>query len=212
MAGAGDSRFPLAGSWKPWLLTSGNQFRPGPPPAFGSPEKAAEIAEVKNFPRNFASNQLGFFNQTQEAIFTTWYDFANRKLFEEKLDDNPPRMARTYALMAVAQFDSMVACWDAKYTYWAARPNHSDPAITPLFPNPNHPSYPAAHGCVTSGISSAIGYLFPREAQFMREKSEESAFSRLWAGIHFRSDIETGSGNWAQSRTVGHRAGAKRWL
>ena len=184
--------FPLAGSWKPWLLASGNQFRPAPPPAANSQEMAVELAELKNFPRDFNSNQIALFNQTQDGIFTAWYDFASRKIFEEKLDDNPPRAARVYALMGIAQFDSFVACWDAKYTYWAIRPSQLDPAVVTLFPNPNHPSYPAAHGCVTSGIASAISYLFPQEAQFMREKAEESGFSRLWAGIHFRSDIEAG--------------------
>jgi membrane-associated phospholipid phosphatase len=38
---------PLAGTWKPWLMTSGSQFRPGPPLAFGSPEYEAQLAEVK---------------------------------------------------------------------------------------------------------------------------------------------------------------------
>jgi hypothetical protein len=87
--------------------------------------------------------------------------------------------------MGVTQFDSMVACWDAKYTYWAIRPSQLDSTLTTLFPNPNHPSYPSAHGCVTSGIGSAIGYLFPQEAQFMREKAEESGFSRLWRASIF---------------------------
>ena len=30
--------------------------------------------------------------------------------------------------------DGSVACWDAKFTYWAARPNQLDPSIVTLFP------------------------------------------------------------------------------
>ena len=41
---------------------------------------------------------------------------------------------------------STVACWDAKYAYWAIRPFQLDPDVKTLFPTPNHPSYPAAHG------------------------------------------------------------------
>jgi hypothetical protein len=37
---------PLAGTWRPWNLTDGSQFRPGPPPAFGSQAYAHEIQEV----------------------------------------------------------------------------------------------------------------------------------------------------------------------
>ena len=183
---------PLAGSWKPWLLSSGSQFRPVPPPAFNSPQMAVELAEVKNFARTFNTDQIALYHETQDATFTYWYDFASRKIFEEKLDRNPPRAARIYALMGVAEFDSIVACWDAKFAYWAIRPNQLDPAITTLFRTPNHPSYPAAHACDSAAIASVLGYLFPREAQLMQAKADESGFSRLWAGIHFRSDIDAG--------------------
>ena len=94
--------------------------------------------------------------------------------------------------MAVAEFDSIVACWDAKFAYWGMRPNQLDAAITTLFRTPNHPSYPAAHACDSAAIAAVIGHLFPREAQLMWQKAEESGWSRLWAGIHFRSDIEAG--------------------
>jgi membrane-associated phospholipid phosphatase len=183
---------PLAGTWKTWLLASGDQFRPPPPPSFDSAQMAAELAEVKNFPRDFNASQIGLYQETQDSTFTYWYDFASRKIFEEKLDNNPPRAARAYALMAVAEFDSIVACWDAKFAYWAMRPNQLDPAITTLFRTPNHPSYPAAHACDSAAIATVIANLFPREAQLMWQKAEESGWSRLWAGIHFRSDIEAG--------------------
>jgi hypothetical protein len=153
---------------------------------------AAELAEVKNFSRDFNISQIALYQETQDSTFTYWYDFVSRKIFEEKLDNNPPRAARAYALMAVAEFDSIVACWDAKFAYWAMRPNQLDPAITTLFRTPNHPSYPAAHACDSAAIATVIGHLFPREAQLMWQKAEESGWSRLWAGIHFRSDIEAG--------------------
>ena len=34
--------------------------------------------------------------------------------------------------------------------------------------------------------------LFPAEAQYIHDKADEAGMSRMWAGIHFRSDIETG--------------------
>ena len=42
--------------WKPFVLASASQFRPGPPPAPDSPERAAEVAEVKNFKRTPVTN------------------------------------------------------------------------------------------------------------------------------------------------------------
>jgi hypothetical protein len=37
-----------------------------------------------------------------------------------------------------------------------------------------------------------LGHLFPRDAARFKLDAEEMASSRMWAGIHFRSDNETG--------------------
>jgi hypothetical protein len=34
--------------------------------------------------------------------------------------------------------------------------------------------------------------LFPDEAQYIHAKADEAGTSRIWAGIHYRSDVETG--------------------
>ena len=183
---------PLMGTWKTWVLNSGSQLRPGPPFAYNSPEKQAEIDEIKNFPRTFNTNQKSLYYQTPEGIFTFWYQNLSQRLFESNLDSNLPRAARAYALTAIAQYDALDACWDAKYAYWAIRPFQLDPNMTTLFPTPNHPSYPAAHGCGSGALGRVIGRLFPDFADFMEGKANEAAESRLWGGIHYRSDLNAG--------------------
>jgi hypothetical protein len=121
-----------------------------------------------------------------------WNEILTVKLFEYQLDRNPPRAARAYALMSVAAHDGIIACWDAKYTYWAARPSMIDPSITTLFPNPNHPTYPSAHAMFDGPYAAVLAYLFPRDADYFVAQAREAGESRLWAGIHFRSDIEAG--------------------
>jgi membrane-associated phospholipid phosphatase len=203
---------PLAGSWKTWVLSSGSQFRPGPPPAYDSPEMATEVDEIKNHDRTANLNRVGlFWSQdpagraagaqiaTNQAAFhwaplnsLLWQSELNQKLFEYRLDASPPRAARAYALMSIAGYDAAVACWDAKYAYWSPRPIHVDPTVTPLFTTPLHPSYPSGHSAVVGATSDVLGYLFPRDAACFRLNAEEVASSRMWAGIHFRSDNETG--------------------
>jgi len=190
---------PLAGTWKTWALTSGSQFRPGPPPACDSAQMATELAEVKNFPRSipaagasFNTTRLAFFWQGASAAIKPWNDLTTQKISEYRLDTNPPRAARVYALVSIGFYDSLIACWDAKYTYWAIRPNQLDPTIMTLFPNPNHPTYPSAHASLSGGQAEVLAYLFPRDAEFIRNFAAESANSRLWAGIHYRSDIDAG--------------------
>src|SRR5262245_35597915 len=190
---------PLAGTWRTWIISSGSEFRPPPPPAFDSAQKAQELAEVKNFPRpipasgaNFTTTRQAYFWQLNTAKL--WNDILTVKLFEYQLDRNPPRAARAYALMNIAAYDAIIACWDGKYAYWAARPSMLDPSIVTLFPNPNHPSYPSAHSMFDGPYGAMLGYLFPRDADYFTAQAQEAGTSRLWAGIHFRSDIEAGLG------------------
>jgi len=191
---------PLAGTWKTWVLRSGDQLRPGPPLAYNSSEKRAELNDIKSLTRSFAMNQKAFYYQAAEGIFTNWYQTLSQRLFESRLDENAPRAARAYALASIAHHDASVACWDGKYAYWAIRPFQLDPTVTTLFPSPNHPSYPAAHGCYSGAIARVIGQLFPDFADTMEARSTEAAESRIWAGIHYRSDVNAGL-------TIGRKVG-----
>jgi hypothetical protein len=183
---------PTHGQWKTWVLESGNQFRPEPPPAFDSAQKLAELQEIKSAVRDFNASARVFYYHTPDGVFNFWYDYAHRQIFESGLDQNPPRAARVYALASISQYDASVACWEAKYTYWAARPFMLDSKVTTLFTTPNHPSYPAGHGCYSGAIANTLGALFPDDAAFINSKAEEAALSRMVGGIHFRSDNEEG--------------------
>jgi membrane-associated phospholipid phosphatase len=183
---------PLAGTWRTWVLTSGSQLRPGPPIPYDSAQKRAELDEIKNFQRTFATNARGFFYQSLEGVFRIFYDELSKRVFEYKLDENPPAAARAYALAGIAHNDGSVACWEAKFTYWAPRPNMLDSSIVTLFPQPGHPSYPSAHGCFSGAVARVMARLFPDFADAVEERAAEAAESRLWSGIHFRSDIDVG--------------------
>jgi membrane-associated phospholipid phosphatase len=45
-----------------------------------------------------------------------------------------------------------------------------------------------------------LSHLFPREATRYQGWAQEFGESRIWAGIHFRSDVEAG---WELGRRVG---------
>jgi hypothetical protein len=187
---------PQMAMWKPWVLASPSEFRSPPPPAYDSPEKAAELAEIKNFPRTPKTNSAAYFWEYAVGGLRGhqyWAEQIGRLVLENRLDNDPPRAARAYALHDIAVSDAGIACWDGKYTYWAIRPVQLDPEVKPLFPTPNHPSYPAAHGCFSMAQAGILGYLFPRDAAALAALAEEAAESRVWAGIHYRSDIIAGA-------------------
>jgi membrane-associated phospholipid phosphatase len=184
---------PVAGTWRPWVLMSGSEFRPAEPPRRGRDAQfQTDLDEVVNFQPTFAQKAKAFQAQTDEGVTNIWYATASKRLFEERWADNPPRAARAYALMGTAEFDALVATWDAKFAYWQIRPFQASPGFITLFPTPNHPSYPAAHGGGSGAYSAILAYLFPRDADSINALGDELAMSRLWAGIHYRTDIVVG--------------------
>jgi membrane-associated phospholipid phosphatase len=205
---------PTMGNWLTWVLDSGSDFRPAPPPAWDSPERAAELAEVKAYARDayprtelffwpenpagrpapdsgpFSSNQVIFYYAP--LVHFLWGPELVQKLFEYRLDANPPRAARAYALVSVAGYDASVAGWNAKFHYMTARPNQFDSTIQTVLPTYPIPDYPSGHATGHAATSAVLAYLFPREAAFFTSRADECAASRLWAGIHFRSACEAG--------------------
>ena len=178
--------------WTPLLLTSASEFRPPVPPACDSPEVLAETAFVRTFPRTFVTNYKAFYWQSPEGLNHWSYRYLNQWLFEDRLDRNPPRAARAYALIAAEQFDAFIASQDGKFEYWYIRPHQLDSAIVPLFPVPNFPSYPSNHSTFSAGRAEILAYLFPTRAAYVRALGKEAGDSRLWAGIHYQMDNLSG--------------------
>ena len=184
--------------WKPWVLASPDQLRPDPPPAYDSEQLAAELAEVKNFARTPRTTGLSLMWQYgsygNPATVVTWARQASQKLMEERLDANAPFAARLYSMLSVGLNDIWIANQDGKYAYWAMRPFQLDPALTTVFPTPNHPAYPSNRTAITLAPALVLGHLFPRDAERLRQEAEQAAESALWAGIHFRSDVDAARG------------------
>ncbi|HEX5072967.1 MAG TPA: vanadium-dependent haloperoxidase [Gemmatimonadaceae bacterium] len=195
---------PRLGEMRPFFMTSGSEFRPPPPPAFGSPDFLAALAEVRHFSDTRTSEQdaiAKFWAAPQGLILiTSYYQIVAADLIT-RFHLNEREAAHTLALMNMAAMDAFIACHDGKYTYWLIRPPEADPNIVTAIPLPNHPSYPANHGCVTTGALSVLAALFPSEATNLNAMADEAAISRVYGGIHYRFDIEAG-------QTIGRRAAA----
>jgi membrane-associated phospholipid phosphatase len=181
---------PLAGTWLPWVLTSGAQFRPAAPPAFGSDGANAQYAADKNLPLTNTTNHLAWF--WQPGFFQPWLQEADTEIFQNHLDANAPRAARVYALETIAQHDATLACWDSKYTYLEQRPPQADATIVSLFALPQHPGYPSGHACASGASSAVMAYLFPADAQALNSMASDAGNSTFDALIHTQLDVSTG--------------------
>jgi membrane-associated phospholipid phosphatase len=182
--------------FRPLLMTSAAQFHAPAPPDCTSQAAMDQLAAVRNTPRGqaaFATNYKAFYWQSPEGLNTWVYRYMDKWMAEDRLDKNPPRAARAYALVSAVQFDAFIANQESKYSYWYIRPSQLDPTIVPLFPNPNHPSYPSNHAAFSTARSEILAYLFPTRAGAARALGQESGQSRLYAGIHYPMDIAAGS-------------------
>jgi membrane-associated phospholipid phosphatase len=101
-------------------------------------------------------------------------------------------VARVFALLNMALHDAAVACWDAKYAYFNPRPSQLDPSIKTILGVPNFPSYTSGHSTFSAAAAAVLSYLFPSGASSFAAMRDEAAISRLYGGIHYRSDIEVG--------------------
>jgi membrane-associated phospholipid phosphatase len=97
-----------------------------------------------------------------------------------------------FALLSMALHDAAVGCWDTKYFYFNPRPSQMDPELKTVIGLPNFPSYTSGHSTFSGTAAEVLSYLFPADASFFDAQKEEASISRLYGGIHYRSDLEMG--------------------
>lgn len=196
----------MLGGMTPYTLESGAQFRPPPPPMFGSPAFLADLEEIRVLSVNRTPEQralaLGWDYTT--GTFTPpgyWNLVAANYVTASGL--NEAAATRTFALMGAAVMDAVIGCWDAKYFYWVLRPVQADPSITMTYGLPNHPSYPSGHSCVSASAATVLTHVFPERAGEVNTWVSEAGLSRMYGGIHYRFDVTAGQnlgravGQWA---------------
>ena len=223
---------PNWGKRKPWVMTSGEQFRPGPPPSLTSQTWARDYNEIK---------ALGAKNSTQRtpeqtAIARFWEATAPAVYWPVARSvatapgRNVTENARLLAVAAMAMDDALIAVFDAKYAYNLWRPitairnsegDARDPSWTPFIDTPMHPEYPCAH-CIVSGALGAVltaeigagpapmlSSASPTAAGAVRTWTsvddfvQEVAVARIYDGVHYRNSTEVGT---AMGKKIGELA------
>lgn len=191
---------------RPFFLSSDDEFRPGPPPAFGSAAFLAALAEVRQISDTRTPEQLAsaiFWHLNNSTTSQAAINGLARELIV-RYRRKDAEAARILFLGNASVFDAMIGCFDAKYHYWLIRPQQADPAIVTPFPTPAHPSYPSAHSCISGGMTETLARTFPSERDRLEAVAEEASLSRLFAGIHYRFDMVAGL-------ALGRAVAAKAW-
>ncbi len=217
---------PWTGSIVPWTLNASDQFRPEPPPELDSETWVRDYNEVKALGPGTGSTRTA--EQTNIGRF--WADQPMLQWNRAwrgisigaglSVQDN----ARLFAMLATASSDSLIACWEAKYhyTFWrpvtAIRAGGGNPELTDdpswlgLVTTPNHPEYPAAHGCFSGASVETLSHFFLtddftftinsnfagvttplRTYSSFSQALQEVLDARIYGGMHFRNSTHQGA-------------------
>jgi hypothetical protein len=176
-----------------WVLDSASQFRPEPPPAYGSPAFQAALEDVRRVARERTPAQTKIAQKWNGADpWALWNETANAAIDRHRLSDADA--ARVLAVLNVAASDAIIACFEAKYHYWTIRPSQVDTTLVlaDSVGLPNFPSYPSGHACGAGAFDAVLGSFFPQDRSEFTRIAEEEAMARLYGGIHFRFDDDMG--------------------
>ena len=193
-----------SGSVTPWVMTTGSQFRPGPPPALNSEAWTKDMNEIRELGSRTSQKRTA--EQTEIARFwyltgTRTYNPILRQLVLAKELDLLD-CARLYALAAMAANDAFIAVFDAKFTYNLWRPitairnadqtgNPNTPreaSWQPLGMTPPHPEYPCAHCIVASAVSTVLKNVVGDDVQITLTSPTAPGVTRKWTRLTNYSD------------------------
>lgn len=216
---------PWLGQMRPFTMKSPGDQLPDPPRAFTSDSWSRDYNLTRNYGGTNSTNRST--RETEIGVFWTEHtgqQFA--RVFNDLVTNynlGTADSARMMAMLWTGVADSLIGCFNAKYKYGFWRPvtaiqaggqrpdTLADPAWLPLATTPNHPEYPAAHGCATGAASTLIANFFGTAKVHIvtdslaftdgvhqhvfedtRDLMDEVFWARIYAGFHFYHSLEVG--------------------
>ncbi len=226
---------PWLGQMRPFTMRAAGDFLPDGPAALNSEDWKRDYNLTRLYGgtastiRSAAETEIGVFytehtGQQYARMFNALVT-ANNLGVEDS--------ARMMAVLWTGYADAAIGCFNAKYKFgfWrpvtaipigagtAGLPLSSSSTDTPADatwapsggPTPNHPEYPAAHGCVTGSVTTLIADFFGTTRVTVavdskaftdglhqhtftdtRDLMDEVFWARIYAGFHFYHSLEAG--------------------
>lgn len=188
---------PLFGRVKPFLFDSATvvALRPGPPPGVNSPQMQTELAEVLDMIQHPTRERTRIVHYWADGVGTYtppghWNAIAAEDFIPKQFSE--VRWARNMALLNMSLMDAAIVCWDTKNYYSNPRPTQLNANIKTLTGIPNFPAYISGHSTFSGAAATILAYVIPQNADKYNAMAKEASMSRLYGGIHYRSDCEVG--------------------
>ena len=206
-----------AGTWRPILLTTANEFACATPIATSSPDYVLQLSEIKSFQNDITSEKRKLVNYWGAGAVLRWNEIMRELVAKHNIPpyqnsdgtypipqagnplafptfpfSNPPYAARAYAYLSAAQYDACIAAYFYKNQYNRTAPFNADGSIQTLLPKSTLSSYPSEDAVVMGVSVELLKLLFPGDQDYINQKAEEHKRARLIAGANVRSDLDAG--------------------
>lgn len=208
------------------MIRNGWQFRSAPPPALHSKRYARDLDEVRRVGEAQSKERPA--DRTQVARFyeiadaDSIYSPAARQIIATR-SRTPSENARFFAVLAMAIWDSAVACFETKYHFnlWrpvtAIREGDIDPEWLSAVFTPPFPSYPSGHASFGGAARAVLEEEFGADGHVItlthpavpdivlhyttfKQITDDIDDARVYGGVHYRFDQEAGA---LQGKRVG---------
>lgn len=219
---------------EPFVLESASQFMPPRPPQYSTDSNSVffkGVKEVYSIAKNLTDEQKLVARYWDDNPFVIEHSghlmFGNKKITPgghwmgiaaiaaKQTGADAVKVARTYALTAIALYEAFISCWDEKYRSNYIRPitvinERIDHAWTSFLQTPPFPEYTSGHSTITRSAAVVLTALYGDHFAFQDtsdlhyiglqrhfnsfvEAADEASISRVYGGIHYRISVDEGA-------------------
>jgi membrane-associated phospholipid phosphatase len=207
------------GSITPFVLDSGRQFRPAPPPPITSAAYARALNQVESLGQDSSTTRTP--DQTTLAkfwgaapIWNVWNQIAQRLAVTRHA--SLEQTVTVFANLDLALADATIGLYDAKYHYLVWRPitairlgNNAgnpgitgDPAWNPLAVTAADPSYPGAHAAISQAAATVLSAFYGDHQQLTVSSDGDPGVTRTFGSFQAAASEATLSRLFAGQHTM----------
>ena len=181
---------PDAGGWQTFFIADVGDYLAAPPHRCNSPEDLAEVAEVEAVSKTRSAADADLGRYYGEDVGFALNDAMTALALVQRSEVRDSAYAFAYA--NAAMYDSGIAIWNSKYTYWTERPEKRIPGLDQTIPSPNFPAYPSGHSGIAATGAAVLTEIYPEHGEYLTRLYQDISKSRLDVGVHYRQDNEEG--------------------
>ncbi|HEV2243429.1 MAG TPA: vanadium-dependent haloperoxidase [Streptosporangiaceae bacterium] len=207
------------GTVTPFVLNSGSQFRPAPPPPITSAAYAAALNQVQSLGQNSSTTRTA--DETTLAkfwgaapIWNVWNEIAQRLAVARH--SSLERTVTVFENLDLSLADATIAFYDAKYHYLVWRPVTAiqlgntignpgiagNPTWLPLAVTAADPSYPGAHATISEAAATVLRAFYGDDQQLAVTSDGDPGVTRSFDSFQAAANEATLSRLFAGQHTM----------